>query len=132
MVVQNESADDDDLEHFEDIVEEAENEPSIAPKKEEKNDVKTVNTIKDGNSDGDSSEDEDVTPPSDSEEDVSDESEELFIEDKSKDIKKSETLPDRNGHQAHVSSKPSLPGGYDPRHREPSYWYYSSQNNFLF
>ncbi|KAK1575937.1 hypothetical protein Q3G72_009611 [Acer saccharum] len=121
MVVQNESADDDDLEHFEDIVEETENEPSTAPKKEENNDVKTVNTIRDGNSDGDSSEDEDVTPPSDSEEDVSDESEELFIEDKSKDIKKFETLPDRNGHQAHVSSKPSLPGGYDPRHREPSY-----------
>ncbi|TXG68195.1 hypothetical protein EZV62_003130 [Acer yangbiense] len=121
MVVQNESADDDDLEHFEDIVEETENEPSTAPKKEENNDVKTVNTIRDGNSDGDSSEDEDVTPPSDSEEDVSDESAELFIEDKSKDIKKSETLPDRNGNQAHVSSKPSLPGGYDPRHREPSY-----------
>ncbi|KAI9160002.1 hypothetical protein LWI28_004150 [Acer negundo] len=121
MVVQNESADDDDLEHFEDIVEETENEPSTAPKKEENNDDKTVNTIKDGNSDGDSSEDEDVTPPSDSEEDVSDESEELFIEDKSKDIKKSETPPDRNGQQAHVSSKPSLPGGYDPRHREPSY-----------
>ncbi|KAK2653698.1 hypothetical protein Ddye_013554 [Dipteronia dyeriana] len=121
MVVQNESADDDDLEHFEDIVEEIKNEPSTAPKKEENYDVKTVNTIKDGNSDGDSSEDEDVTPPSDSEEDVSDESEELFIKDKSKDIKKSETLPDRNGHQAQVSSKPSLPGGYDPRHREPSY-----------
>ncbi|KAK3220621.1 hypothetical protein Dsin_014591 [Dipteronia sinensis] len=121
MVVQNESADDDDLEHFEDIVEETENEPSTTTKKEENNDFKTVNTIKDGNSDGDSSEDEDVTPPSDSEEDVSDESEELFIEDKSKDIKKSETLPDHNGHQAHISSKPSLPGGYDPRHREPSY-----------
>ncbi|KAK2642328.1 hypothetical protein Ddye_024091 [Dipteronia dyeriana] len=48
MVVQNESADDDDLEHFEDIVEETKNEPSTAPKKEENNDFKTVNTIKNG------------------------------------------------------------------------------------
>ncbi|KAL5822285.1 hypothetical protein ACOSQ3_020193 [Xanthoceras sorbifolium] len=119
-VVQNESAD-EDLEHFEDIVEETDNEPSTAPKKEENDDVKSVNAIKDGNSDTDSSEDEDILPASDSEEDVSDESEELFIKDKSKDIKKSETRPDHNGCQAHVSPKPSLPGGYDPRHREPSY-----------
>lgn len=115
-MLQNESID-DDLEHFEDIVEETDNEPSATPIKEDNN------VVKSGNSDSESSEDEQVSPPSDSEADDSDHSEELFVKEAAKNDKKVESLPNHNKPITDVSSKPYLPGGYDPRHREPSFWY---------
>ncbi|KAJ0006794.1 hypothetical protein Pint_29316 [Pistacia integerrima] len=119
MVLQNESVD-EEIEHFEDIVEETDNEPSAALRKEENND-KTVNGIHDANSDGESSEDEDDHPATDSEDDVSDESGEFLIRDNTKMVQKSETQFDHDTRQPHPSNKSSMPGGYDPRHREPSY-----------
>ncbi|XP_031280379.1 CCAAT/enhancer-binding protein zeta isoform X1 [Pistacia vera] len=119
MVLQNESVD-EEIEHFEDIVEETDNEPSAALRKEENND-KTVNGIHDANSDGESSEDEDDHPATDSEDDVSDESGEFLIRDNTKMVQKSETQFDRDTQQPRPSNKSSMPGGYDPRHREPSY-----------
>ncbi|KAH9665410.1 CBF domain-containing protein [Citrus sinensis] len=117
MVLQNESVD-EDLEHFEDVVEETDNEPSDASKIEE-NDVKLVKRTDDAKSDSESSEDEDI-PTSDSEEDVSDQPEELIIRDNPKDLQKSKA-PSHHVPQPPTSSKSSLPGGYNPRHREPSY-----------
>lgn len=123
MVLQSEFVD-EDLEHFEDIVEETDNEPSDASKKQE-NDAKLVNGTDDRKSDSDSSEDEDELPASDSEEDVEDESEELIIRDNANDLHKSGTPSHHDEHRPHASSKSFLPGGYNPRHREPSYWYFS-------
>lgn len=117
MVLQNEFVD-EDLEHFEDVVEETDNEPSDASKTEE-NDVKLVKRTDDAKSDSESSEDEDI-PTSDSEEDVSDQPEELIIRDNPKDLQKSKA-PSHHVPQPPTSSKSSLPGGYNPRHREPSY-----------
>ncbi|XP_059645531.1 protein SLOW WALKER 2 isoform X2 [Cornus florida] len=89
MVLQNESVD-EDLEHFDDIVEESENQASITPK----------------------------IPDND------DEADDLFVGSGSEDLQESETMSDHNGNknQPQVSqAKSSLPGGYNPRHREPTY-----------
>ena len=123
MMLQNESVD-EDLEHFEDIVEETDTEPILASKKEENNAV--IHGGEAANSDSDSSEDEGVLPSSYSDDDASDDVEELFIRESSKDLHKTKTIPDRNALKPQVSSTQSfLPGGYNPRHREPSYRYVS-------
>lgn len=127
-MLQNESVD-EDLEHFEDAVEETDTEPSDASKKQE-NDVKLVDGTDDAKPDSQSSDDEDDIPASDSEEDVSDESQELIFKGNSEDLQKSETLH-RDGPQHPQSSKSLLLGGYNPRHREPSYWYFSIQKSPL-
>ncbi|KAK8664456.1 hypothetical protein V6N13_084245 [Hibiscus sabdariffa] len=88
-MLQNESVD-EDLEHFEDIVEETVAEPSLASKKEEK----------DAN--------------------------ELIIRETPKDFRVQEpkTISNQNASKPPKSTTKSfLPGGYDPRHREPSYSY---------
>lgn len=123
MMLQNESVD-EDLEHFEDIVEETSTEPSLASKKEENN--AGIPGGEAANSDGDSSEDEAVLPSSYSDDDdASDDAEELFISKSSKDFHKTKTLSDQNAVKPQVSSTKSfLPGGYNPRHREPSYRYF--------
>jgi ribosome biogenesis protein MAK21 len=121
MVLQSESVD-EDLEHFEDIMEETDNEPSTTPKKEEIE----VDLVENGDkidSESDSAEDEDDSPATSSEDDVSDE-EELLMEDSSKELQESQPQSDHNGNQPQInSSGSSLPAGYDPRHREPCYWY---------
>ncbi|KAL6335343.1 hypothetical protein AAG906_029586 [Vitis piasezkii] len=129
-VLQNESVD-DELEHFEDIVEETENEPSTVKETEDKGNTvlekrestrELINFSENMKSDGDSSEDEDDSPASDLESDVSDEGEDLLIENDLENLQESKTFSDHNGNQSQVSvTKPRLPGGYDPRHREPSY-----------
>ena len=135
-MLQNESVDDDDLEHFEDVVEETENEPSIVKETEDKGNTvlekqesarEFFNSSENVKSESDdSSEEEDDPPPSDSESDVSDEGDELVIANDPKNLLESRTFSDDNGKQSQVSvTKPRLPGGYDPRHREPSYWYIS-------
>lgn len=120
-MLRNESVD-EDLEHFEDVVEETDNRPSDTSTEQE-NDVKLVTGTDDAKSDSESSEDEEDIPASDSEEDVSDEPEELIIRDNSKDLQKSKT-PSHHAPQPPTASKSLLPGGYNPRHREPSYWYF--------
>lgn len=121
MVLQNESID-EELEHFEDVVEETNNELSTTSKKEE-NDGRLVHSSDAAESDNESSEDEDESPPSNSEDDVSDEAEELLMRNDSKDLGESMTVSDHNEQQPQASSKKSmLPGGYNPQHREPSYW----------
>ncbi|KAK8524739.1 hypothetical protein V6N13_015752 [Hibiscus sabdariffa] len=117
-MLQNESVD-EDLEHFEDIVEETVAEPSLASKKEENN--AGIHVGEAANSD--SSEDEGVLP-SYSDDDISEDANELIIRETPKDFRVQEpkTISNQNASKPPKSTTKSfLPGGYDPRHREPSY-----------
>lgn len=75
------------------------------------------------NSSSDSSEDEGVFPSSYSDDDASDGAEGLFIRESSKDLHKPKILSNQNAVKPQAQS--FLPGGYNPRHREPSYRYVS-------
>ncbi|MBA0869976.1 hypothetical protein Goshw_006001 [Gossypium schwendimanii] len=121
MMLQNESVD-EDLEHFEDIVEETASESSLPSKKEENN--ADVCGGEAANSDSYSSEDEGVLPSSYSDDDISEDEKELFIRETPKDQhhKEPKIISNQNALTSPKSTaKPFLPGGYDPRHREPSY-----------
>lgn len=119
MVLQNESAD-DEFEHFEDIVEDDDSDPKSVPDKRENNSIQSEAVSK---SDSDSSEEDDETPASSDDDDVSDEGEEFLVSSNPKVLEKLETVSGSSEQQPKVSSKKSwLPGGYDPRHREPSHW----------
>uniref|UniRef100_A0A5B7B011 Putative CCAAT/enhancer-binding protein zeta n=1 Tax=Davidia involucrata TaxID=16924 RepID=A0A5B7B011_DAVIN len=118
MVLQNESVD-EDLEHFEDIVEETENQASTTSKKPD-NAGETVRSSDCIDTDSDSSLDEGGSPTSGFEDDVSDGADDLLAG--GENLRESETISDHNGHQPQVSNvSSSFPGGYNPRHREPSY-----------
>lgn len=124
MVLQSESVD-DELEHFEDVVEEENiNETSTEPR-EHKDDVQLACGSDAASSDDDDSPDEDdESPDSHSEDDSSDDDGELLMRYDSKDP--DEPLVKKSGENGRQSLTPckglSLPGGYNPRHREPSYW----------
>ncbi|KAF3451979.1 hypothetical protein FNV43_RR08075 [Rhamnella rubrinervis] len=121
MVLQNESTD-EELEHFEDIVEETDNEPISVTDKQEDDARSVQKGAAAANSDKDSSEDDDEPTASFSEDEVSDEAEELHLMDDSNATEKSKTVSSCNGQQPQASSGRSwLPGGYNPRHREPSF-----------
>lgn len=126
MVLQNESVD-EELEHFEDVIE-TDNEPSTVSTKQN-DDIGVVQNGEDGNSDSSSSESEDDLPASseddDSDDDASEDADFLLAknEKEHKKPKKSKSVSDKEGQQSQLSvKKSSLPGGYDPRHREPLYW----------
>ncbi|XP_024024531.1 CCAAT/enhancer-binding protein zeta [Morus notabilis] len=120
MVLQSESADEED-EHFEDIVEEADDRPGSASGKQE-TDGEPVENGGAATPDGDSSEDDDETPVPASEDEASDEADEFLVRDDAEDVNEAKTMSGSSGKQSQASSKKSsLPGGYDPRHREPSY-----------
>ncbi|KAB2613124.1 hypothetical protein D8674_035440 [Pyrus ussuriensis x Pyrus communis] len=117
MVLQNESVD-DELEHFKDVREETDDNPTPVPEKQEL-DVELAHSNDAANSDHDSSEDDNESTASYSEGEGSDEAEEFFV---TKDRNDSKPTPASNVQPPQASSeKPRLPGGYDPRHREPSY-----------
>lgn len=123
--MQNESVD-EELEHFEDVIE-TENEPSTVSN--ENDDIGVVQNGVNANADTSSSESEDDLPASseddDSDNDASDDAGFLLAKNETDHRKsnKSKSVSDNTGHQSELSSqKSSLPGGYDPRHREPSYW----------
>ncbi|KAM7480648.1 hypothetical protein LguiA_028861 [Lonicera macranthoides] len=123
MVSQNESAD-DDIEHFKDIVEETENQaPTTSPEKPDK-DGEIANGGDGIDSDSDTSLDEcGGSPTSGFEGGDSDEGDELLVEGGGlNDLQATRKMSDLNTIQSKVSGMKSLlPGGYDPRHREPSY-----------
>jgi len=119
MVLQNESAN-EDVEHFEDIEEETVNEKTTKSS-EADNASKIVSSGDRTNTEGDSSGEEDVSLASDSETDVSDE-EDFLVAGGLEDVKETKEIPDLTKQQPQVSDgRSSLPGGYNPRHREPSY-----------
>ncbi|CAB4302711.1 unnamed protein product [Prunus armeniaca] len=117
MVLQNESVD-DELEHFEDVQEETNDKPTPVSEKQEL-DVELAHSSDAANSDHDSSEDDNDSPASYSEDEGSDEAEEFLV---GNDLTNSKPPPTLNGQPPQVPSERSwLPGGYDPRRREPSY-----------
>lgn len=123
MVLQNESID-EELEHFEDVIEETDNEPSTVSNKQADDD-RLVQNGDDANSGSGSSESEDDIPASSEDDDSDDASEDadFLLAKNETDLKKSKSVSDNEGQQLQVSAKKSfLPGGYDPRHREPSFW----------
>lgn len=120
MVLQNESAD-EELEHFEDIVEEAENQSNNgADKTDNAGEVALSNGGTD--TDGDSSEEEGGSPTSVSEDGDSDGDNDLLGNGSLNDLQESEMRSaDSAGQQQGLNVKSPLPGGYNPRHREPSF-----------
>lgn len=120
MVHQNESLD-EDLEHFEDIEEETDNKSSTASENS-KCDGGWVCNSNIVNSNRYSSLNEDESPAYYSE-DVLEEAEDLLVRDGSKKLQEFKTKSGFDGHKSKVSTLRSfLPGGYNPRHREPSFW----------
>lgn len=120
MVLQSELVD-DDLEHFEDIVEETD---SASKKTENKNNF--VDSFDSAKPDIDSCKDlddsSDISPSPSSSDELSDEGEELIVEYGSKGVPESKKILNHDSHQQSRSiMKSLLPGGYNPRHREPSY-----------
>ncbi|KAM2957331.1 hypothetical protein FF2_024336 [Malus domestica] len=116
MVLQNESVD-DELEHFEDVREETDDKPTPVPEKQEL-DVELMHCNDAVNSDHDSLEDDEESAASYSDDEGSDEAEEFLVTKGQNDPKPALA----GGQQPQASSEsPRLPGGYDPRHREPSY-----------
>lgn len=110
---------DEELEHFEDIVEEADNK-EINDSREENN---SGSIIDDSVKDGDSSEEEDGLPVSSSSDDeLSDEAAELLIKNVSPSTRGVELSKNKIDQSGVNSTDSLLPGGYNPRHREPSYW----------
>ncbi|KAF8111259.1 hypothetical protein N665_0076s0243 [Sinapis alba] len=125
MVVQRESVvEEEDVEHFEDVKDEDDTEP-IKESEQEGNDAKVDHDEKKITSrdDDDSSDDEEALAvrQSDDEEDdsASDDGEELFIKETPKETMEVSNDSEKRS-QAPLKSS-CLPGGYDPRHREPSY-----------
>jgi ribosome biogenesis protein MAK21 len=152
MALQSESLD-DELEHFEDVIEETDKEPITVSDKEPatvsdkpSEDIVPVQNGEVANSDKDSSDGEDDDQPASSEEDDddADDDQPASSEDDDDDLddalededfslakskknhkksKKSNSETDNEGKKSQESiKKPLLPGGYDARHREPSYW----------
>ncbi|KAF5931690.1 hypothetical protein HYC85_027861 [Camellia sinensis] len=122
MALQNESVD-EDLEHFEDIVEETKNEV-CTKSNEPDNAIETVCAGDNTETDSDSSQDEGVSPTYDFDSDVSNgaDDDDLLVGRGLEDVKESKTMSDKTRQQPQVpNTRTSLPGEYDPRHREPSY-----------
>ncbi|XP_027337939.1 CCAAT/enhancer-binding protein zeta [Abrus precatorius] len=122
VVLQNESID-EELEHFEDVIEETDNKPSTVSNKQ--GDIELVQNGEGATSDTISSESEDDLPVS-SEDDDSDDGEtedaDFLLAKNEMNHKKSKSMYANEGlHSPLSAKKSSLPGGYDPRHREPSY-----------
>ncbi|KAK7294502.1 hypothetical protein RJT34_17391 [Clitoria ternatea] len=121
MVLQNESID-EELEHFEDVIEENDTEPGTVSNKQNDDDG-TVQSGKDTNSDASSSESEDDLPAPSEDDDSDDASEdEGFLLAMNETNHKKSKSASANDQQSQLSAKKSsLPGAYNPRHREPSF-----------
>lgn len=127
MILQNESADDDN-EHFEDVLDDAENDVEAIPDKPNVCEVASSRNACETNDSSNSSSDERDCLTFGSENEVSDEGDDIFAAGVLNDPGEPKVGFEHTGPQSLVlnenKSKASLPGGYDPRHREPSYWYH--------
>ncbi|KAI3838081.1 hypothetical protein MKW98_009032 [Papaver atlanticum] len=122
MVLQSESVDDDDVEHFEDIVEGTENKSEPALLEQPESTVTVVPDNHDGAKiDPDSSDSEEVELSGlDLESEDNDSDGDDILKRGSNTVGQLKTDGSSGGTQP-PNVKLSLPGGYDPRHREPSY-----------
>ncbi|KAK4778070.1 hypothetical protein SAY87_018257 [Trapa incisa] len=115
MVLQNESMD-EELEHFEDIKDDSDNEPSAKTDKTS-NDVRS----EDAEEGGSSSEEEAVHDGSSSDDEAPEEDDGFVLNNVQESGELSENHSDGKHQSAIDGSLSVLPGGYNPRHREPSY-----------
>lgn len=111
-MLQNEAADaNEDLEHFEDIPDNDDNQAGNDSNKDPAND-----TSSESGNDTDKSN----SMSSDSEEEHFRASDDLFGTD---GLDKLEESKPTSGQEMHNVQGRTRPGGYDPRYREPRYWY---------
>ncbi|KAG8380205.1 hypothetical protein BUALT_Bualt07G0169200 [Buddleja alternifolia] len=119
MVLQNETADaDEDLEHFEDITENDDNQAVIAPDNRENNKALVADAEDGSDNDSESSLDEGGSANSESDEDSLNEEDDLLGKG---DVYKLEEIKSTSDNEVHDLQDVTLPGGYNPRHREPTY-----------
>ncbi|KAL2555049.1 CCAAT-binding factor [Forsythia ovata] len=119
MVLQNESVD-EDLEHFEDIVDDDNKQASLVP--DNKDEV--AQTRNESDSDSDSSLDKGGSMTSGSDEDDLSEAYGLLGKggvDELKELKSASDRKEGGDHLQRENDGLTLPGGYNPRHREPTY-----------
>lgn len=126
-MLQNEAADaDDELEHFEDITENDDATILATDEKDNRNRVADTNIISDD--DSEEAPDESGSETSGSDEDNLNEPDDLRGEgglDKlmaMKSTNKPKKLKSTADPEAQDPQCLTSPGGYNPRHREPSYW----------
>lgn len=121
-MLQNELID-EDLEHFEDVAEDDEYEAN--PKQNVMVESANAQSNAAGNPDSDALPCEDGSAPSDSEGNASDDATDLLLEGGQHNLKGSKPITDGSGLAAEVTTvRSTSPGGYNPRHREPLYWYF--------
>lgn len=119
MVLQSEAVNaDEDIEHFEDIKENDGNQV-ISTSGNSDNKGQVAETSHASDDDSEESLREDGSASSDSEGEG--EADDLFGEDGSDKAVKLNSKGDSEVDSSHQVPTPT-PGGYDPRHREPSYW----------
>lgn len=117
MVLQNELAD-EEIEHFDDIVEEPDKAGGPGEAVQHNDGV-------DDNEDDAPSEDDSGSPTPSSDDEFSDKGDDDLLgfggltNLQESQMKSGQAASQPQGQDA----KSSLPGGYDPRHREPIYWY---------
>lgn len=117
-MLQNEAGDaNEDLEHFEDIPDNDDN-----PAGNDFNKDQATDTSCESDNDADNSFNRSNFPNSDSEENGFSESDDLFGEDGLDKLEESKPTSDQEKHNIQDRTR-TRPGGYDPRHREPRYWY---------
>ncbi|CAN8235305.1 unnamed protein product [Cochlearia groenlandica] len=127
MVSQRESVvEEEDVEHFEDVKEEDDAEHKKEAEKEKNGAEADLDGVKiTSKDDDDSSDDEEALAvrQSDEEDDyASDDGEELFIKETPHELKETMEVSNDSKKQSQPPLKSScLPGGYDPRLREPAY-----------
>ncbi|KAK6911814.1 CCAAT-binding factor [Dillenia turbinata] len=117
MMLQNESID-EEIEHFEDILEDTEDQAK--PEAEKPEDLVEVDHHSDNGDDDESDSEEDGSESSDTEDGASDR-EDFLMGEATKDIEESTPLSLDNSSQPVSPTSKSTPGGYNPRHREPAY-----------
>lgn len=117
VLLQNEAADaDEDLEHFEDITEDDDNQVIPVPNRDNNGIVADIK--KESDDDSESSPGESGSASSGSEGDTLNDTDDLLGEG---GLNKLEEFKPTSDHEVQNHQGPMLPQGYNPRHREPTY-----------
>lgn len=120
-MLQNELID-EDLEHFEDMQEDEEYIPN--PEQNEMVESAKRQSCTPHDPDSGALTHQDGYAPSDSEGNASEDADDLRVEGGQHDLRGSKPITNGSGLASEVASvKSTSPGGYNPRHREPLYWY---------
>lgn len=123
IVLQNELID-EDLEHFEDMLED--DEYTDNPKQNEMVESANAKSRAAVDIDADALPCEDGSAPSGSKGNVSDDANDLLLEGGQRELRGFKPITDGRGLASEVTTvRTTSPGGYSPRHREPLYWYSS-------